>query len=78
MAQRYTIPEELFVLLCRKYILGEDGHDARIQRLVEDKYESWSRRETYTRYKKAATEQEREEARRQYLDQAGIGEDWRW
>ena len=42
----------------------------------------WSRvdtsREVYTRYKTAATSEEREKARQEYLEKVGIPENFRW
>lgn len=35
-------------------------------------------RENYTAYKTAPIEQEREEARKKYLDEKGIPTDFRW
>lgn len=36
------------------------------------------RRDCYTRYKTAPTEEEKEQARQEYLDRAGIHKDFRW
>ena len=63
-----------------KYIL--DGDTCAIIKQLEDaltaKVEAMERRETYTEYKMAATDDTRERARQKYLDLAGIHPDWRW
>ena len=45
---------------------------------VEKKLNSIVMREHYTTYKTAPTEQEREEARKKYLDERGVPESFRW
>ena len=45
---------------------------------LEKKLNSIVMREHYTTYKTAPTEQEREEARKKYLDERGVPESFRW
>ena len=45
---------------------------------MEDKLEAMIRRDSYTKYKTAPTEEEREKARQEYLDKVGMHRDFRW
>lgn len=78
MSKQVQISEELFVRLCRMHLLGDSEQEAAIRSGLEAKLDAISRRADYTAYKTAESPQEREEARKRYLDRAGISEDWRW
>lgn len=43
-----------------------------------DKLDSIIKRELYTKYKTAPTEEEREQARQEYLNKVGMNKDFRW
>lgn len=45
---------------------------------MEDKLEAMIRRDSYTKYKIAPAEEEREKARQEYLDKVGMHRDFRW
>ena len=45
---------------------------------MEDKLEAMIRRDSYTKYKTAPTEEEKEKARNEYLDRRGVPESFRW
>ncbi|MEE1502881.1 MAG: hypothetical protein UGF89_01375, partial [Acutalibacteraceae bacterium] len=45
---------------------------------IRKKLDKISMRSYYTAYKTAPTEQEREEARKKYLDERGVPESFRW
>ena len=49
-----------------------------IKKGLEEKMEAMVRRELYTRYKTALTEEEREKARKEYLERIGMHNDFRW
>ena len=49
-----------------------------IKKGLEEKLEAMVRRELYTKYKTAPTEEEREKARQEYLNRVGIHSDFRW
>ena len=49
-----------------------------IKKGLEAKLEAMVKRELYTKYKTASTEEEREQARKEYLDKVGIHRDFRW
>ena len=51
--------------------------EGEIKNELEKKLNSIVMREHYTTYKTASTEQEREEARKKYLDERGVPESFR-
>ena len=50
----------------------------KIKRGLEEKLEAMERRDLYTIYKIAPTEEEREKARREYLEKVGVHRSFRW
>lgn len=74
------IPQELFLQLCKYHLVGLDDPEvtAAIERGLNDKLDQMARRQTYTAYKTADTPEEREKARRAYLDQIGLSDSFRW
>ena len=62
-----------------KYFLIEQAELLpEIQKGLEQKLDALVMRELYTKYKTAPTEEEREKARREYLDKRGVPESFRW
>ena len=49
-----------------------------IKKGLEEKMEAMLKRELYTKYKTAPTEEEREKARQEYLKRVGMHRDFRW
>lgn len=49
-----------------------------IKASIDDKIDAMARHSLYTTSKTAPTEEEREAARKKYLDEVGIHQDWRW
>ena len=45
---------------------------------LEEKLEAMVRRDLYTKYKPAPTEEEREKARQEYLEKVGMHRSFRW
>ena len=80
------ITEELFVKLIKYHFSDEIGYDndeifdlaREIKFELRQKMDRISRRSYYTDYKTAETEQEREAARKKYLDERGVPESFRW
>lgn len=72
------ISKKLFYLLYNHHVNGVKDNDAEIKRLLEEKWERMGNRFLYTQSKTAKTEEEREKARREYLDRKGIRDDFRW
>lgn len=69
-----------FLVLVRYFVLDEHTEELYkdIRQALEAKVDSLARHELYTQSKTAETEQEREQARKKYLDAAGIHSDFRW
>ena len=59
------ISQELFFLLVRYFLIGQEETEPEIVKL-------------YTQYKTAPTEEEKEKARREYLDKRGVPDSFRW
>lgn len=80
MAKNVQIPLETFVRLYKVICmdLGTDDDLKAIKSDLEAKFDALVRRETYTAYKTADTDAERERARQKYLDMVGVHEDFRW
>ena len=49
-----------------------------IKQGLEKKLDAMVMRELYTKYKTAPTEEEKEKARKEYLDRRGVPESFRW
>lgn len=73
------IPFKLFIKCLRLICFEEDNAKLReeTKTLIWAKFEQIRRRELFTAYKTATTDEEREQARREYLDRVGIPEDFR-
>ena len=83
--KQVQIPQELFVKLIRYFFCDELELDVDLAELereikfdIRKKLDKISMRGYYTAYKTAPTEQEREEARKKYLDERGVPESFRW
>ena len=72
------ISKELFVKLIKYHHFEMYEFEDEIKNDLEKKLNSIVMREHYTTYKTAPTEQEREEARKKYLDERGVPESFRW
>jgi len=80
------IKQELFIKLIQYFYSDEIGYDdeeifdlhREIKSELQKKLDKVSMRSYYTAYKTAPTEQEREEARKKYLDERGVPESYRW
>ena len=72
------ISSQLFFNLIRFHLLEMDEVLPEINKDLEQKIEALAKRELYTKYKTAPTEEEREKARQAYLDKVGMHRDFRW
>lgn len=80
MAKNVQIPVELFLDLVRYFVL-EDTSETRlnaIKRGLETKFDNMVKHELYTTYKTAESDEERDKARKQYLDKIGMRESFRY
>lgn len=72
------ISEQLFVALVKYHLLEIDDVYPEIKKGLEEKVDALVMRELYTKYKTAPTDEEREKARREYLDKRGVPDSFRW
>ena len=72
------ISEELFVALLKYHLVEIDDVLPQIKKGLEEKLEAMVRRDLYTKYKTASTEEEREKARQEYLEKVGMHRIFRW
>ena len=68
------------IIYCTPQIsLGEiDDVLPEIKKGLGEKMEALARRDLYTKYKTAPTEEEREKARQEYLEKVGMHRSFRW
>ena len=72
------ISEELFIALLKYHLVERDDVLSEIKKGLEEKLEAMVRRDLYTKYKTAPTEEEREKARQEYLEKVGMHRSFRW
>ena len=72
------IPEELFIALMKYHLLDIEEVQPEIKKGLMDKMDSISMRLLYSKYKTAPTEEEKQKARREYLDKRGVPDSFRW
>ena len=72
------ISEELFVALLKYHLVEMDDVLPEIKKGLEEKLEAMVKRDLYTKYKTAPTEEEREKARQEYLEKVGMHRSFRW
>ena len=71
------ISEELFVAIMGYFMLEQEELLPQIKQGLEKKLDAMVMRELYTKYKTAPTEEEKEKARKEYLDRRGVPESFR-
>ena len=72
------ISYDLFMALLRYHLVSDEDCLDTIRQGLEEKLEAMVRRELYAKYKNAPTEEERENARKEYLDRRGVPDSYRW
>ena len=72
------IPYDLFIDLAMYHLRGEDDFEEEIRQGLEQKLDAMLNRQLYSRYKTAPNEEEREQARQEYLDRRGVPQSYRW
>ena len=78
MMKNVQISQELFVALLHYHLSGENEYEEIIEQGLEQKLDEMLRHEQYAQYKTAPTEEQREQARQEYLDRRGVPESFRW
>lgn len=69
---------ELFVKLLRYHLVDDESCETEIKKELEKKLDAMAKRQIYSQYKTAPTEEEREKARQEYLNKVGILPSFRW
>lgn len=72
------ISYELFLELIKYHLLDVESDTENIKKQLTNKVDALVMRELYSKYKTALTEEEKEKARKEYLDRRGISENFRW
>ena len=72
------IPYALFVALVEYHLGYDDEYEDEIRQGLEQKLDSLVRHELYAKYKTAPTQEERENARQEYLEKRGVPDSFRW
>ena len=72
------IPYDLFVALVEYHLGYDDEYEDEIRQGLEQKLDSLVRHELYAKYKTAPTQEERENARQEYLEKRGVPDSFRW
>lgn len=72
------IPYDLFVSLLKYHLINDNSLEGEIRQGLEKKMDAMVRHELYEQYKTAETEEERENARKKYLDKRGMRDSFRW
>ena len=72
------ISQELFMQLLRFHLMEDADCETEIKQELEKKLDKIVMRDLYGKFKTAPTEEEREQARKEYLDMRGVPESFRW
>ena len=72
------ISQELFMRLLRFHLMEDVDCETEIKRELEKKLNKMVMRDLYGKFKTASTEEEREQARKEYLNRRGVPESFRW
>lgn len=76
--KQVQIPESLFCMMARYFLLDIDTDYVAIKKGLEEKVEAVAMRQLYSTYKTAPTDEQKEEARQKYLDAKGVPTSFRW
>ena len=72
------ITESLFRLLVRYHLMDIYEDEKTIKNELSIKLDAIAKRQIYSQYKTAQTEEERETARLEYLEKIGVPAEFRW
>lgn len=72
------IPYELFVDLVLYHLNDDEDFQDDIRQGLSQKLDAMLNRQFYSQYKTAPTEEQREQARQEYLDRRGVPQSYRW
>ena len=72
------ITQDLFLALVKYHLLESIDEKEKIKKELTKKLDAMAKRQIYSQYKTAPTEEEREKARQEYLDKVGFSQNFRW
>jgi len=72
------ISQELFMQLLRFHLVEDESCEREIKQELEKKLDRMVLRDLFGKSKTAPTKEEREQARKEYLDRRGVPESFRW
>lgn len=72
------ISQELFMQLLRFHLMEDESCEKEIKQELEKKLDKMVMRDLFGKSKTAPTKEEREQARKEYLDRRGVSESFRW
>ena len=75
--KQIQIPEQLFMELVKFHLLDMEENFPNIKQGLEMMLDALVMRVLYYKYKTAPTEEEREQARKEYLDRRGVSDKFR-
>ena len=76
--KRLQLPYHQLADLPLYHLNSENDFDEEIRQGLEQKLDAILNRQLYSRYKTAPNEEEREQARQEYLDRRGVPQSYRW
>jgi hypothetical protein len=76
--KQVKIPMSLFIKILYYFLFDETDSHEQIKSELESKLDSMVKHELYTKSKIADTKEEREKARKEYLDMIGMRDSFRW
>lgn len=78
--KQIQIPQKLFLEITQYFILNQRSSvlEESIAKGIEDKFDALLKHELYTKYKTAPTEEQKEQARKEYLEKIGVSDAFRW
>ena len=76
--RKVQIPEKVFYELVKFHLLGEKDAEEEIKTQLMKKLDALAEHQHNTRLKTATSLNEREQARKEYLERSGISEAFRW
>ncbi len=72
------ISQELFRQLLRFHLMEDESCEEEIKKELEKKLDRMVMRDLFGKSKTAPAEEEREQARKEYVDRRGVPEKFRW
>ncbi len=76
--KQVQISKKLFYSLLAYHLMDMEEYLPEIEKGLEEKLEAMVKHQLYSSYKTVPTEEEREKARKEYLDKIGMHKDFRW